>query len=280
MKRLSLLASVLLLGVSATCYAGDGNPTGSASSSASNDSGSTPAPNAPVEPAKAQPAKKAGKYNQPLPRFAMGVRMSLLGAGVEVATPLSRRTNVRVGFNMFSYSRGFDKDGVSYAGQLSFRSMESHLDWFPFGGSFHLSPGLMAYNGNKITANASVPGGQSFSLGSTDYYSDPANPLSGTGKIGFNSVAPTFMFGFGNLLPRNGRHFSVPFELGFAYMGSPKATLNLAGGACDSTGLNCRAVASDPTIQSNIQSEQAKINNSMSPFKFYPIISLGFGYRF
>jgi hypothetical protein len=33
-------------------------------------------------------------------------------------------------------------------------------------------------------------------------------------------------------------------------------------------------------VQSNITSEQTKINNSMSFFKVYPIISVGFGYKF
>ena len=87
--------------------------------------------------------------------------------------------------------------------------------------------------------------------------------------------------GWGNLVSRKeGKHFSVPFELGVAFQGSPKASLALAGSVCDPTGLNCRSVTSDPTVQSNIVSEQYKINNSMSLFKAYPIISIGLGYKF
>ena len=87
-------------------------------------------------------------------------------------------------------------------------------------------------------------------------------------------------FGWGNLVPRNHSHFSAPVELGVAFQGSPKATLNLAGNVCDSPGVNCRSVASDPTVQSNIVAEQTKVNNSLSFFKAYPIISVGFGYSF
>ena len=210
----------------------------------------------------------------------MGVKFSLLGAGIEAATPITRRTNVRVGFNALSYSRNYNNDGISYAGNLSFRSLESHFDWFPFGGSFHLSPGMMFYNGNKITANAAVGGTQSFTLGGTSYISDPSNPVTGTGKIGFNSVAPSFLFGWGNLLPRNEHHISVPFELGFIYQGSPSATLNLTGNVCDSPGVNCRSIASDSTVLSNIQAQQTKLNSDLSFFKVYPIISIGFGYKF
>ena len=50
--------------------------------------------------------------------------------------------------------------------------------------------------------------------------------------------------------------------------------------ACDSTGVNCRAIATDPTILSNVQDEQAKLNKDMAAFKFYPVISIGFGVKF
>jgi hypothetical protein len=49
---------------------------------------------------------------------------------------------------------------------------------------------------------------------------------------------------------------------------------------CDSPGVNCRSVTSDSNVQSQILSEQTKLNNSMSFFKLYPIISIGFGYKF
>jgi hypothetical protein len=33
-------------------------------------------------------------------------------------------------------------------------------------------------------------------------------------------------------------------------------------------------------VQSNVVAEQAKINKDTSAFKVYPIISIGFGYKF
>src|ERR1041385_5266408 len=105
--------------------------------------------------------------------FAAGIKLSLLGIGGEVAVPITGKMDIRGGFNGFSYDRKFDKDGVSYAGHLNFRSAEAHCDWFPFGGSFHASPGMLVYNGNKITADASVAGGQTFDLNDTTYASAP-----------------------------------------------------------------------------------------------------------
>jgi len=213
--------------------------------------------------------------------FGIGVKASLLGGGVEGAVRVTQRTNIRAGFNMFSYSRGFNKDGIAYNGQLSFKTVEAHYDIFPFAGSFHVSPGVLVYAGTPITATGSVPGGQSFSLGGTQYYSDTAAPVTGSGTIKFNRAAPMATFGWGNLISRKEtKHFSVPVELGVAFQGSPKAVLNLAGNVCDQSGTICRSIASDPTVQANVQSEQNKVNNSMSFFKVYPIISVGLGYKF
>ena len=211
--------------------------------------------------------------------LGVGVKVSLLGGGVEGAVRVTDRTNIRAGFNMFTYSRGFNKDGIAYNGQLSFKTVEAHYDIFPFAGSFRVSPGVLIYAGTPITATANVPGNQTFTLGGQQYYSDPTNPITGNGNIKFNRAAPMATIGWGNLISRKEtKHFSVPVELGVAFQGSPKAALSLAGSACNTFG--CRNAATDPTIQSNVASEQTKLNNSMSFFKVYPIISVGFGYKF
>ena len=221
-----------------------------------------------------------GQSNGDSGSFGIGAKASLLGGGIEAEARVTHRTNVRAGFNMISYSRGFNKDGVPYDGQLSFKTVEAHYDIFPFTGTFYVSPGVLAYIGDPITATTTVPAGQSFTLGGTTFYSDTSAPVAGKGKIDFNRAAPMATFGWGNLVPRKAsKHFSVPVEFGVAFQGFPKATLNLAGNACPAPGVNCRSVA-DPTIQAAIQSEQTKINSSMSFFKVYPIISVGLGYKF
>lgn len=225
------------------------------------------------------PVASRAQESAPFSTVGIGVKASLLGFGAEVATPLIPRFNLRAGFNGFGYDRSFRKDGINYAGQLNFRSAEAHLDFFPFGGSFHISPGALLYDGNKIDANASVSGGQTFTLNGITYSSDSADPVIGTGKIDFKKVGPILTVGFGNLVRKHHR-FSIPFEIGAIYTGAPRAALNLTGSACDSTGLNCSPIVSDPSIQNNIQAEQAKINKDTSTFKFYPVISLGFGVKF
>jgi hypothetical protein len=237
----------------------------------------SPLPAAAPNPAPASPAPLSPEGPR---RIGVGAKISLLGIGGEAAVLVSKRINVRGGFNFFNYSRGFAKDGIDYGAQLAFRSGEAHLDLFPFAGSFHLSPGLLFYNDNHIAATAAVGANQQFTLGGVSYTSSAANPVNGTAKIGFNRVAPSFLIGFGNLIPRNRRRFSFTTEFGVAYTGAPKASLNLQGIACTNPVAICVNAAFDPTVQANVQSEVAKVNKDVSVVKIYPLASFGFGVNF
>jgi hypothetical protein len=234
--------------------------------------------NARMEEAGPAPTeKKPGQHSSS--HVGIGVKISTLGAGIETAVPLAAKANLRGGVNFFQYNRAIINDGIHYAGQLQFRSAEAHFDFFPFGG-FHVSPGVLFYNGNQLTASASVPGGQNFTLNGTAYQSSMTSPVTGTGKLDFVKVSPSIMLGFGNLIPRNGRHYSFLFEIGGAYQGSARVALNLTGSVCDSNGSNCRSVASDATVQANVLAQQQKIRNDINPYRFFPVVSLGVGFNF
>ncbi|MGB9144838.1 MAG: hypothetical protein WCC14_03375 [Acidobacteriaceae bacterium] len=224
----------------------------------------------------------AEAYTTPFSGLAIGVKFGLLGIGVEAATPLSRTLNLRGGANFFSYNDILTDDGISYNANLHFRSAEASLDWFPWAGAFHISPGALLYNGNQITANASVPGGQSFTLNNQNYVSSDTDPVTGSGSLTLNKAAPKLTVGWGNMLPRSGRHWSVPFDVGFAYVGDPKVSLKLAGTACyDYEGQDyCSDVATNAMIQSNLAAQQQKIANDAAPARFYPLVSVGLAFNF
>lgn len=69
-------------------------------------------------------------------------------------------------------------------------------------------------------------------------------------------------------------------SLALEYMGAPTAALKLQGTACNTSTNVCANAATDPRIQSSIQAQEKKINHDLSPFKFFPQISLGFGINF
>ena len=224
----------------------------------------------------------AQSENGSLSKWSADLKVSTLGPGAEVSTAIMRRANLRAGVNFFTYGLDQTKDGVTYGGELHLASSEAHFDWFPFGGSFHLSPGLLVYNGNHANATASVPGGKSFTLNNTTYISSPISPVAGTATLALNAnkVSPAVLFGWGNLLPRGKGHFLYNVEAGVVFMGSPNAVLNLGGATCNSNGTNCQNISANAKVQSDIQAQQTKINNDLSFFKYYPVISVAFGYKF
>ena len=223
-------------------------------------------------------APHAAQEIGPFSRIAFATRMGTMGIGAEVATPLSRRTNLRMTGNFFTNTQTFSQDGVDYSGTISLRSIQTALDWFPFRGGFHISPGVLFYGGNNVTAHANVPGGDTFTLNDSNYVSSPTDPINGSGKITVNNVGPSLTVGWGNLIPRGERHYSFPFEVGAVYEGAGKIALNLLGSACDTSG--CGSVTTNADFQQNLAAEQVKLNKDVEPYKFYPIISMGFAVNF
>jgi hypothetical protein len=263
-------------------YGQSGQSTAPTDSSTTTPTTATPTATAPTTATETTPTPAAQPSARPekAGRIGVGIKVSLLGAGIEAAARVNRHSNVRGGFNMITYDRTFHNDTNTYGGQLAFKTIEAHYDWFPFAGGFHVSGGLLAYIGDPLSATIST---KSFKLNGTTYYPQSSTTMiTGTGKIDFDRVSPTITIGRGNLVPRrHNKHFTVPFEIGVAFQGPPKATLNLNGEVCpNQVGTNCVPAATDPTVHKNILAEQNKLNNDMSFFKEYPIISVGFGYKF
>lgn len=213
---------------------------------------------------------------------AVGVNAGVLGIGAETAIPLSQHFNLRAGGHFFNFNDALSTDGVNYTANLRLRSAQTSVDWFPWARSFHVSAGALLFNGNRITANALIPGGSSFTLNGTSYISGATDPVHGAGSVRFGKAAPMLTAGWGNLLSREGRHFSFPFEAGFAYTGDPKTSLGFTGTVCyDYQGTpECESIASDPMVQANILAEQNKLAHDASYARFFPVLSTGFGYRF
>ncbi|WP_263365278.1 hypothetical protein [Edaphobacter bradus] len=223
------------------------------------------------------PTKKTFKI-RPFRTYALGVRSDTRGPGIDIATPLLRVFNLRAGANFLNVGFGFSIDHVNYDSRLHLRSGQLNLDWFPTGRSFHISPGVL-YGGNSLSAISSVPAGHYFELGSQGFINSVDDPMNGTARSDFpKKYAPMLTIGFGNLIPRSGRHFSVPIEIGAAYTGAAQINVILDGTACTSQG--CFAFSQNPEAQASLKQEIQKLNNKLKVFPVYPILSTGISYRF
>jgi hypothetical protein len=232
--------------------------------------------------AEQQPGGTVAPSRSPAPaRFGVAGRISTLGVGVDFGVPVMERATFRVAVNQFGWSHDFEDGGFDIAAKLKMRSLVAQWDWYPFNGGFHVSPGLMLYNGIQIEATMTASTNQPFSLGDETFISAPSNPMRGEVAAKFRRVAPTIAVGWGNLIPRTTtRRWSIPVELGIVATRSPAATWSLRGSACWVDGTHCRDLASDASLQNDIADEQAEMNNDLKPLKFLPIISVGFSYKF
>lgn len=181
-------------------------------------------------------------------QVAFGGGVSPLGIQLQVATNVNSHFNLRGTGNFFNYSTSFTNSGITASAKLSLDSAGVAVDIYPIPPlGFRISPGLLFYNGNQLTASASVPAGTTFTLNGTTYLSscNPSNPnlyvncaagatpVGGSATLGLNTTKPAFTIttGWGNMTPRKG-HWSFPFEIGVAVIGAPSVNVTLGGTAC------------------------------------------------
>ena len=240
------------------------------------------------------PAEPAGIWPRPpFSRIAFGTAISPLGFQVSLTTNLHAHLNLRTTGNIFGYSTTYTSNGIPADGHLNLKSAGAAVDIYPFRNGFRVSPGLLFYNDNGLSAKASIPAGTSFTLNDQTYYSavanpaTAANPVTGSGSMNLHTTNPAFTItaGWGNTLPRHG-HWSFPFELGVALTGAPRVQATLNGWACtDQAQILCTDVNSptDPIaleIQKDLQSEVEQWASDVEWLKTYPIASFGVAYSF
>jgi hypothetical protein len=232
------------------------------------------------------PAAETGPSSiSPFSRIAFGAGISSTGINLQAAVNVSRRTNVRGVGNVFNYAANdISTNGMNMNGKLNFASAGAAVDVYPFAEhDFRLSPGLLLFNQNAVSGTLSVNGGTSFDLNGVTYYASSTSPITGHGSVALNTRNPAFTMttGWGNMISRRGGHLSFPFEVGAAFVGAPAVNVALTGGqACDQFGQNCVNVATDPTVQANLQAQIQKYENDIRPFQYFPIMSFGVAYNF
>jgi hypothetical protein len=228
--------------------------------------------------AQAQTAAAGGSGNKPA--VGVAVTAGTLGVGLAAAVRVHSKVNIRGQFNFLSLSHDFENtdDNITLNGDLKFRSVNAFVDYFPFGGGFHISPMFQISNTSKVTLAATLAGGKKFDVDDVEYMSSPTNPVKVAGGVTLKSGKPGVVIGWGNIA---GHHrVTVPFELGVVFSSAPVGTMSFTGTICQTNGTNCRDAGSDSTFQARVKNEEADLNDTLRPFRFYPVLSLGLSFRF
>jgi len=223
----------------------------------------------------------------PFSRMALGGGISVGGVNLQAAVNVSQHLNIRGVGNFFQHTvNDISTNGFNATGKINLATAGVSLDYFPWARhGFRLSPGVLFLNQNAISGTMVAQGGTSFTLNDVTYYSSKANPVTGTASLDLHSIkaSPTMTLGWGNMIPRNGGHWSFPVELGVAYTGKPNLAMALVSGkvCTDPAGtLNCQNVVGDPSLNANLQAEVAKDQKDLEPLRFYPVISFGVAFSF
>jgi hypothetical protein len=196
--------------------------------------------------------------------FAIGGRAATTGFGGDLTMRMTSWLNVRASANMFGYAYSDTYDGVSYDAELDLQSAGVLADFHPFHGSFRVSVGAYA-NGNGIdftgqpTQNVNI-GGQSFT---------PAQVGTINGTVAFQEYAPYLGIGWGNAVGER-KQLGFSLEVGVLFQGAPDVEMVSQGGL----------LSNDPTLISEMESEEQAIESDLSGMEYYPVVAMGVSWAF
>ena len=176
----------------------------------------------------------------------IGARIGTTGLGADVAWDLAPTLSARLGYSGGTVNHDVSTD-VTYHGKLKLSNLNTFLDFAPLGPLFRITGGFI-FNQNKFDVNTDQVNGGS---------------ISGTVKPS-NSAAPYLGIGYGRV---SGAGVNFYADLGVMFQGSPKATLT----------ANCGSLSAGQcsTLQSQVASEQAQLEDKLKNAKYYPVLNIG-----
>lgn len=197
----------------------------------------------------------------------VGLRAGTTGIGGDIGFSLMPTLSARVGYSGLSYSRTVDVTDVNYDGKLRLSNVNLLLDFSPLPGPFRVTGGFIL-NDNKVDVNGRPTNG-TYTLNGIAYPAAAVGSLTGEIKAG-NRAAPYLGIGYGNVA---GFGLNVYFDLGVMFQGTPSASLSATCGAAVPSGACSQ-------LQRDVAAEQAKLQNEISGFKYYPVANIGVTFGF
>lgn len=195
------------------------------------------------------------------PVLAIGGQASTLGLGIEAQAPLAAGFGLRGGVNALNLSPERTIDGIRYEADVELKSAGAVIDWYPGVGGFRLSGGVRL-NGNS--ADLAATPSQAVTVGGTVYAPGQVGRLSG--NVDFNRFAPYLGIGWQGAMA-DGKVL-IGLDFGALYQGRPDVRLSASG------------AAANPALAADLAREEQAIESDLGVFRFHPVISLTFSYRF
>lgn len=193
--------------------------------------------------------------------FGVGLKAGTLGLGLEGSWRPLPYLELRVGANAYDYSDNGAMAGIDYDQDLSLESFYGTANiLFPIS-PMRVTAGIYS-NGNELLLVNDTLDDQN--IGGIVY------PGAGIGTISsstsFASTAPYFGIGFDFTLAGK---IGMNLDFGLLWQGDPEVTLGVDG-----------PLAGDPGFQTALEIERRELEDDLSDYKAWPVLSLGFVYKF
>ena len=194
--------------------------------------------------------------------FGVGVKAGTLGIGVEGTWRPLPYIDLRVGANQYDYKDSGLYGGVNYDAEFNLDNyyVTGNLR-FPLS-PFRLSGGLYS-NGNEFNAVSGDNGAIVF-IGGDPYPADAVGTLSA--GAAFDNTSPYLGVGFDfTVLGKVG----LILDFGMLWQGSPQVSMSADG-----------PLAGIPMFDASLDAERAELEDQLSDYKAWPVVSLGFVFNF
>jgi hypothetical protein len=190
-----------------------------------------------------------------------------LGFGASLGYRINEKFKARLNANYLGLDRSDTVDNINYDADFKNFTLGLIGDWHPFAGGFRVSGGLY-YIDLGVDIDARLTPGRAVEIGDNRY--DPAELGKVSGSVDWNKFAPYLGIGWesGDIIAPGWNFFA---DLG---------TLYISGADVDYHVSNRAAFTAHPDLRNDIERERREVVREIDNYHFYPVLSLGAGYRF
>lgn len=199
--------------------------------------------------------------------FGVGVKVGTLGLGAEARWSPLPWLDFRFGANGYDYDESGAQAGINYDATLALDNYYATGNFrFPLS-PFRVTAGAFS-NGNEFRmVSQDAPAG-SYEIGGIAFNADDVGSLQSI--TSFDSTSPYLGIGYDfELFGKVG----LNLDLGVLWQGEPQVTL-------DATGLASAPSEIQAELLPALEAERVELEDEVSNFKAWPVISLGFVYNF
>ena len=200
-----------------------------------------------------------------------GLNIELAGIELQPETIVTERFGIRGSFGHGALAYDGDEPSTRFDGKFPFGTGFLLADWHPYANGFRLSGGL-AFGDQRLQGSGQFnvrASGSGFNGTGARYSMAPVGSLETRAR--YARATPYVGVGWG-LTPSAGSRLYFSADLGVMYQ-RPSASLN----AQCSSALSASTCAH---LQGDLRAEEIEYREATDDFRFYPVISVGFGLRF